>query len=95
MLKQVLLALVADPHRAMPPIQRLRRFLAFLHAVGRQLEITVLEATEPIAARCFTLSSISVNFLELSMRFSRRFLRMKEENQHSPQMTLLTAGSIY
>ena len=36
MLKQALLAFSMDPHRAMPPIQRLRRFLSFLHADGRQ-----------------------------------------------------------
>ena len=36
MLKQALLAFGTDPHREMPPIQRLRRFLAFLHADGRQ-----------------------------------------------------------
>ena len=36
MLKQALLAFGTDPHRSMPPIQRLRMFLAFLHADGRQ-----------------------------------------------------------
>ena len=36
MLEQALLAFGMDPHRAMPPIQRLRRFLAFLHADSRQ-----------------------------------------------------------
>ena len=34
-------------------------------------------------------NSASVKFLKLSMRFSRRFLRMKEENQHFPQMTII------
>ena len=43
------------------------------------IEITVIKATEPIKARCFTYRSISVNFLEFSMRFSRRFLRTKEK----------------
>ena len=51
------------------------------------IEITVYEATEPITARCFTQSSIFVNFLELLMRFSRLSLRMKEGNQHFPQIT--------
>ena len=36
MLKQALLAFGTDPHRAIPPIQRFRRLLAFLHAYGRQ-----------------------------------------------------------
>ena len=36
MLKQALLAFGTDAYLAMPPIQRLRRFLAFLHADGRQ-----------------------------------------------------------
>ena len=54
------------------------------------IEITDFEATESITARCFTYSSISVNFWELSMRFSRRFLRVKEENQHFPQMTIIS-----
>ena len=53
------------------------------------IEITDFEATEPITARCFTQSSLSVNFLELSMRFNRRFLRMNKENQHFPQMTII------
>ena len=43
------------------------------------IEITVFEATEPIRARCFTQSSISVNFLELSMRFSRHFFEWKKK----------------
>ena len=53
------------------------------------IEITIFEPTELITARCFTYSIMSVNFLELSMRFSRRFLRMKETNQHFPKMTII------
>ena len=36
MLKQALLAFGTDPHREMPPTQRLRMFLDFFHADGRQ-----------------------------------------------------------
>ena len=49
------------------------------------IEITYFEATE----RSFTSSSISVIFLELSMHFNRLFLRMKEENHHFLQMTII------
>ena len=34
------------------------------------IEITVFDAKKTITTRCFTQTSISVNFLELSMRFS-------------------------
>ena len=54
MLKQVLLAFGTDPHRAMPPIQRLRRFLTFLHATVVSIEIAVFETTEPITVRWFS-----------------------------------------
>ena len=42
------------------------------------IEMFVFEGMESIIARCFTDSSIFVNFLELSMSFNLSFLQMKE-----------------
>lgn len=50
-------------------------------------KITVCEATEPIMTRCFTYSSIFLNFLEFSMCSSGCILRKNVENQHFQQVT--------
>ena len=90
MLKQALLALGMDPHQAMPPIQRLRRFLAFLHADGRQHRNHRLWSDETNHGTLFPLEQhLRKLFGALGALLSHRFLRMKEVNQHFPQMTII------
>ena len=89
MLKQALLAFGTDLHRAMPPIQPLRRFLAFLHADGHQNRNHRLWSDGTNHGTLFHLKQHLRKLFELSMRFSRRFLRMKEENQYFPQMRII------
>ena len=90
MQKQAFLAFGTDPHRAMPPIQCLQRFLTFFHADGRQHRNHQPWNDGTNHGTLFHLEQhLRKLFGALSMRFSRHFLRMKVENQHFPQMKII------
>lgn len=80
LLKIALFVLGTDPLRAMPSIQRLRRFLAFLHTDGRQHQNHRLWSDGTNQGTLFHLEQHLRKSLGALVRFNHCFLRMKKEN---------------
>ena len=76
-------------HRPEQVITRRLVLLAFLHTGGRQHRNHRLWSDVTNHGTLFHLEQYLCKLWKLLMRFSRRFLWMKEENQHFPQMTII------